>query len=86
MLCDMFDMLSIRGHSKIDVDMSKENPNLAITGMTLPECIISWMRASSDPSRLLNRFQIVAPFVDLKHATKLKVQMTKRIVFFFLKF
>ena len=66
MLCDMFDGMSIRRHTKIDGDMNIDKPNVAITGMTQPEHIIPWIRAGSDPSGFWNRLQIVAPFVKFK--------------------
>ena len=63
MLRDVFGVMSIRMYAKIDSNMITRKPNVSITSMMQPECIIPWMRARSDQSGSWNRFQIVAPFV-----------------------
>ena len=72
MLCDVFDGVSIRRNANIDGDMNTDKPNVAMTGMTQPECIIPWMKASSDPSGLQNRVQIIAPSVKFKTYDEIK--------------
>ena len=65
-LCDIFDGVSIRRHTKIYGDVRIDKPNFSITSMMQPRWIIPWMKADSELSGLWNHFQIFAPFADFK--------------------
>ena len=64
MLCDMFDGMPIRRHTKIDGDISPLQTNVGTLRFIQPDHFEPLFMHGNDPSRLFQRLTIAAPAVD----------------------
>jgi hypothetical protein len=67
LLCEMFDGMSIRRHTKCDGDMSVDKTNVSITGMIQPDFALPNMEEGNDSSGLYRRFFCCAPKVGFSN-------------------
>ena len=67
LLCEMFDGMSIRRHTKTDGDMSVDKTNISITGMIQPDFALPSMEEGNHSSGLCRRFFYCAPKVGFSN-------------------